>query len=42
MYEGTVAGDAAKTVRGNLIDNCRLDTMRMVEIVGRLRELVGK
>ena len=42
MYEGKVAGDAAEVVRGNLIDYCRLDTMAMVAIVGRLRELVGK
>jgi hypothetical protein len=42
MYEGTVAGDAAEIVRGNLIDYCRLDTLAMVKIVGRLRELVGK
>jgi hypothetical protein len=42
MYEGTVVGDAAEIVRGNLIDYCRLDTLAMVEIVGRLRELIAK
>jgi hypothetical protein len=42
MYEGAVAGDAAEIVRGNLIDYCRLDTLAMVEIVGRLREVTGK
>ena len=42
MHEGTVAGDAAEIVRGNLIDYCRLDTLAMFKIVGRLRELVGK
>ncbi len=40
MYEGTVVGDAAEIVRKNLIDYCRLDTLAMVRIVGRLRELI--
>ena len=31
-----------RIVRGNLIDYCRLDTMAMVKIVERLRELVGR
>ena len=42
MYEGAVAGDDAEAIRGNLIDYCRLDTLAMVEIVGRLRELIAK
>ena len=29
-------------VRVNLIDYCRLDTLAMVRIVGKLRELVGE
>ena len=40
MFEGTVVGDAAEIARENLIDYCRLDTLAMVRIVGRLRELV--
>ncbi len=41
MFQGTVVGDAAEIVRENLIDYCRLDTLAMVRIVGKLRELVG-
>jgi hypothetical protein len=42
MYEGTVVGDAAEIVRGDLIDYCRLDTMAMVMIVEKLRALIGQ
>ncbi len=42
MFEGTVVGDAAEIVRQNLIDYCRLDTLAMVRIVERLREIVGR
>jgi hypothetical protein len=41
MYEGRAVGDAAETVRKNLIEYCQLDTLAMVRIMGRLRELVG-
>ncbi len=41
MYEGRTVGDAADTVRKNLIDYCQLDTLAMVRIVERLRKLAA-
>lgn len=41
LFEGAVVGDAAELVRQNLVDYCRLDTLAMVRIVERLRELVA-
>jgi aryl carrier-like protein len=40
MHEGTLVGEAAETVRENLIEYCGLDTLAMLKIVERLRELV--
>ena len=40
MREGKVVGRAAESVRENLIEYCRMDTLAMVRIVGRLREMV--
>ena len=42
LYEGKVVGNAAETARMNLLNYCRLDTLAMVGIVGKLRELVGR
>ena len=42
MFQGAVVGDAAEIVRENLIDYCRLDTLAMVRIVEKLRELAGR
>ena len=42
LYDGKVVGDAAETIRKDLIDYCRLDTLAMVKIVGRLRELIER
>ena len=42
IYEGKVVGDTAEIARMNLLDYCRLDTLAMVGIVGKLRELVGR
>ena len=40
LHEGKVVGDAAETVRKNLTDYCRMDTLAMGRIVERLRELI--
>ena len=42
LYDGKVVGDAAESIRKDLIDYCQLDTLAMVKIVGRLREMVRK
>jgi hypothetical protein len=41
MYDGKLAGETLKTARQNLLDYCRMDTLAMVRIVDRLRELVS-
>ena len=41
MREGTLVGEAAEATRENLIQYCRLDTLAMLKIVERLRELVA-
>ena len=40
LHEGKVVGDAAETVRKNLTDYCRMDTLAMVKIVERLQALI--
>jgi hypothetical protein len=40
MYEGVVVGDAARVVRENLLDYCRMDTLAMARIVETLRGLL--
>ena len=42
MYEGRVVGSAAEIVRDDLRDYCRLDTLAMLKIVGKLRALLGE
>lgn len=42
MYDGRVVGSAAEIVRGDLRDYCRLDTLAMLKIAGKLRELVDR
>ena len=41
MYEGRLEGEARETARRNLLDYCRMDTLAMVRIVERLREIAG-
>jgi CRISPR/Cas system-associated exonuclease Cas4 (RecB family) len=41
IYDGKLEGETLKTARQNLRDYCRLDTLAMVRIVDRLRELVA-
>ena len=40
MYEGKLKGETLEAARRNLIDYCRMDTLAMVRIVERLRELI--
>jgi len=40
LHEGKVVGYAAKTVRKDLTDYCRLDTLAMLRIVARLQALI--
>ena len=39
LHEGKILGAAAETVRKNLTDYCRMDTLAMVRIVERLQAL---
>ncbi len=41
MYDGRVVGNAAEIVQGDLRKYCRMDTLAMLKIVGKLREIVG-
>ena len=41
MYEGKLEDLTLETARKNLLDYCRMDTLAMVRIVERLRELAG-
>ena len=41
MYEGKLEDLTLETARQNLLDYCRMDTLAMVRIVERLRELAG-
>ena len=39
LTSGLITGDEADLVRRNLLDYCRLDSLAMLKIVDRLREL---
>jgi hypothetical protein len=41
MYAGNLSGEAFETARQNLLKYCRMDTLAMVRVVERLRELAG-
>lgn len=42
MYSGDLSGEALETVRRNLLKYCQMDTLAMVRIVERFRELVDR
>ena len=42
MYEGRLEDLMFETARQNLLDYCRMDTLAMVRIVERLRQIAGR